>query len=96
MDATQGELASQVGTSRQTINAIERTGRHDAVTVAKLAKHFGVSVSVMYEPDAETANMQFLAAQIDRLSDDAFDKLTRFSRALAQRTAIDSVRPKRR
>jgi DNA-binding XRE family transcriptional regulator len=96
MGLTQGDLAAEIGVTRQTVSNIERTGRHDSGSVAKLARFFGVSIATMYEVDAETADMQFLGAQIDRLSESALEKLQRFSRALTDRADDDRIRPKRR
>jgi putative transcriptional regulator len=51
---SQGELATAVGVSRQTINAVER-GRYDpSLELAfKLAAYFDCSVEDLFDPDVE-------------------------------------------
>ncbi|MEQ8290726.1 MAG: helix-turn-helix transcriptional regulator [Roseovarius sp.] len=51
---SQADLASQLGVSRQTVNALER-GRYDpslplAFTIARL---FGATIEEVFEPDPE-------------------------------------------
>jgi len=53
-DITQEELASQIGVTRQTINAIEQ-GRHDpslALAFA-LADHFDCTIEDIFEPETD-------------------------------------------
>lgn len=48
----QGELATAVGVSRQTINAIERNRYDPSLKLAfKLARHFGCLIEDLFEPD---------------------------------------------
>lgn len=49
---SQGELATAVGVSRQTINAIE-TGRYEPslTLAAKLARHFGLLIEEIFHVD---------------------------------------------
>ncbi|GIL29301.1 helix-turn-helix transcriptional regulator [Actinocatenispora comari] len=49
---SQGELASQLGVSRQTINAIE-TGRYDPSLglAARLARFFGLTIEEVFHVD---------------------------------------------
>jgi len=51
---SQGELATAVGVSRQTINAVER-GRYDpSLELAfKLATYFDCPVEALFDPDIE-------------------------------------------
>lgn len=51
---SQGELATALGVSRQTINAIE-TGRYDPslVLAARLARYFGLRIEEVFDvPDS--------------------------------------------
>ena len=55
-DWSQGELATRLGVSRQSVNAIE-TGRYDpslplAFAISRL---FGLPVEAIFTPDQETA-----------------------------------------
>ncbi|WP_122091165.1 helix-turn-helix transcriptional regulator [Halalkalicoccus subterraneus] len=51
---SQGELATAVGVSRQTINAIERNRYDPSLELAfKLAAYFECSIEVLFEPDIE-------------------------------------------
>jgi putative transcriptional regulator len=48
---SQGELADEVGVTRQTINAIERDRYDPSLDLAfKLAAHFGCSIEDIFEP----------------------------------------------
>ena len=96
MGFSQEELAQRAGVLRKTISSTEMHGNAEARTVEKVADVFGVSFATMYEPDEEAANAEFLAAQIDRLSERGFTILQRVSRALAGRVADDQIRPNRR
>ena len=50
---SQGELADEVGVTRQTINAIERDRYDPSLDLAfKLASRFGCSIEDIFEPDA--------------------------------------------
>jgi len=53
-DVTQGELADEVGVSRQTINAIER-GRYDpSLELAfELARYFDCRIEELFDYDPE-------------------------------------------
>jgi putative transcriptional regulator len=53
-ELSQGELATAVGVSRQTINAVER-GRYDpSLELAfKLARYFDCPIEELFEPDLD-------------------------------------------
>jgi putative transcriptional regulator len=52
-DLTQGDLASNVGVTRQSINAIERGRYNPSLELAlKLAEEFGVSVEELFWLDS--------------------------------------------
>lgn len=51
---SQGELATAVGVSRQTINAVERDRYDPSLELAfKLATHFECLIEDLFEPDIE-------------------------------------------
>lgn len=51
---SQGELATAVGVSRQTINAIERDRYDPSLELAfKLAAYFECPIETLFEPDIE-------------------------------------------
>jgi len=51
---SQGELATAVGVSRQTINAVERDRYDPSLELAfELAVHFGCRVEDLFDPDIE-------------------------------------------
>ncbi|MBO4247420.1 MULTISPECIES: helix-turn-helix transcriptional regulator [Halomicrobium] len=51
---SQGELATAVGVSRQTINAVERERYDPSLALAfKLAAYFECRVEALFEPDLE-------------------------------------------
>lgn len=93
MGLSQGKLATEAGLPRKTVYNTEKHGRGEAQTVEKLARVFGVSVATMYELDLEVVEVHFLANQIDKLTADGFDRLSRVSRTLANRAADDKIRP---
>jgi len=51
---SQGDLATAVGVSRQTINAVERDRYDPSLELAfRLAAYFGCRVEALFEPDIE-------------------------------------------
>ncbi|MFQ3293502.1 MAG: putative transcriptional regulator [Natrialbaceae archaeon] len=51
---SQGELATAVGVSRQTINAVERDRYDPSLQLAfKLAAYFGCRIEALFDPDIE-------------------------------------------
>lgn len=56
-DETQGELASAVDVSRQTINAIERDRYDPSLALAfDLAEHFDCTVEDLFQPESDNAD----------------------------------------
>lgn len=54
---SQGELASAVGVSRQTINAVERDRYDPSLELAfKLADHFDCAIEDLFDPELDAAN----------------------------------------
>jgi putative transcriptional regulator len=53
-ELSQGELATAVGVSRQTINAVERNRYDPSLELAfKLATYFECQIEDLFEPDIE-------------------------------------------
>lgn len=53
-DLSQGELATAVGVSRQTINAVERDRYDPSLELAfKLAAYFECQIEDLFDPDIE-------------------------------------------
>lgn len=58
---SQGELATAVGVSRQTINAIERDRYDPSLELAfKLAVYFECQIEELFEPDIEPVEKELM------------------------------------
>lgn len=62
-DWTQADLASRLGVSRQTVNAIETEKYDPSLSLAfAVARLFGSAIEGIFQPDSDTVTIQIAAA----------------------------------